>query len=146
MFDRIMSSLPPVNAALNAAALVLLAVGYRLIKQKRIDAHKRVMIAAFAVSGVFLVLYVAHKVWKHGVNTPYHGAQPVRGAYYAMLFSHILLAMTVPVYAIALIRLGLARRDAAHKKLARVALPIWIYVSVTGVLIYVMLYHLNPGG
>jgi uncharacterized membrane protein YozB (DUF420 family) len=138
-------SFPAVNASLNALATVLLVIGFVLIHRRHIVAHRRVMMSAFAVSCLFLVFYVTHYVWRAqvsgGVHTKYHGPLPT--LYYAMLLSHILLAMLVPIFAVTLIVLGLKKRHAAHKRLARVAWPIWMYVSVTGVLIYLMLYHLN---
>lgn len=141
-----LSFLPAVNASLNGLAAVLLVTGFVLIKQKRIAAHRACMMSAFAASSLFLVFYLTHYVWRARAtgtaHTVYHG--PVPAFYYGMLITHILLAMAVPVLAIWLIRLGLARRDALHRRVARFALPIWLYVSVTGVLIYFMLYHLNP--
>jgi uncharacterized membrane protein YozB (DUF420 family) len=139
-----LSFLPAVNASLNTLATILLVTGRVLIKQRRIDAHRRVMISAFAVSTLFLVLYVAHKASRGFENTAFHAEGFVKMLYLAILFSHLVLAMAVPLLAIALIRLGWQRRDPAHRRLARVAWPIWIYVSITGVVIYVMLYHLNP--
>ncbi len=142
-----LSFLPAVNAGLNGLAAVLLVVGLILIKQKRIDAHRNCMIAAFTTSCVFLVSYVTHYVWRYiehgGAHTKFEGAALVKLFYYLMLFSHILLAMAVPVLAVALLYLGFKRKDQLHRRLARYAWPIWMYVSVTGVLIYVMLYHLN---
>lgn len=141
-----LSFLPTVNASLNLLATVLLAAGYVLIRRKKIDAHRRVMMSAFAASCLFLVFYVAHYVWRANVvggsHTRYAG--PLPWLYYGMLLSHILLAMLVPIFAVALIRLGWKKRYDAHRRLARWAWPIWMYVSVTGVLIYVFLYHLNP--
>jgi uncharacterized membrane protein YozB (DUF420 family) len=102
------------------------------------------MITAFAVSSLFLVLYVAHKAARNFENTPFHGEGLARLAYLALLASHVLLAMTVPVLAITLIVLGLRKRLTAHRRLARVAWPIWMYVSLTGVTIYFVLYHLDP--
>jgi uncharacterized membrane protein YozB (DUF420 family) len=143
-----LSFLPAVNASLNALAGVLLVVAYVLIKQGRRDAHRNVMLAAFATSGLFLVCYVTHYVWrasvKGGVHTAYNGQGVIRTAYYLMLLTHILLAMVVPVAAVVLIGLGLKGRYEWHRRIGRVALPIWLYVSVTGVLIYFMLYHFNP--
>ena len=136
--------LPPVNAALNAVAATLLLVGRRLAKQRRIPEHRRVMIAAFCVSTLFLALYVAHKVWRDFETTTLHVVGLAKAAYLALLFSHVTLAMTVPVLAITLIVLGLRGRFERHRRLARWAWPIWMYVSVTGVMIYVLLYHLNP--
>lgn len=143
-----LSFLPAVNASLNGLACVLLVVGYVLVRQRKLDAHRNVMLAAFATSGLFLVCYLAHYAWrasvKGGVHTAYHGQGVIRTVYYLMLLSHILLAMAVPVLAIVLIRLGLKKRFDLHRRIARYALPIWLYVSVTGVLIYFMLYHFNP--
>lgn len=139
-----LSFLPAVNASLNALATGLLIAGFVLIKQRRIKAHRRVMTSAFAVSGLFLVLYVAHKASRGFENTSFNAEGAAKTLYLLILFSHLVLAMAVPFLAIALIRLGWQRRDEAHKRLARIAWPIWIYVSVTGVVIYVMLYHLNP--
>ncbi|MEX0655640.1 MAG: DUF420 domain-containing protein [Phycisphaeraceae bacterium] len=144
-----LSFLPAVNAALNGVTGVLLVAGLMLIRQHRITAHRNVMIAAFSVSGLFLVTYVTHYVWRAtvvgGTHTRYHGEGLLAGLYYGMLLSHILLAIFVPVLAVTLIYLGLTKRYATHRRLARVAWPVWMYVSVTGVLIYFMLYHFNPG-
>ena len=136
--------LPGVNAALNATAAVLLVVGRRLARNRRFDAHRRVMTAAFAVSSLFLVFYVAHKASRGFVNTAFHVEGIAHVAYRVMLATHVALAMTVPVFAIALVVLALRGHRERHRRLARVAWPIWMYVSVTGVLIYVLLYHLNP--
>lgn len=136
--------LPAINAALNATATVLLVRGRRLARAGAREAHRRTMLAAFAVSSVFLVLYVAHKASRGFENTTFHAEGLAKAAYLALLFSHVTLAITVPILAIALIRLAVRDRVAAHRKLARIAWPIWIYVSITGVLIYVLLYHLNP--
>ena len=138
------SILPPINAALNATSTVLLVLGRRLARQGEIERHKKVMGAAFAVSSVFLVSYVVHKVSRHFESTTFHVDGPAKLAYLALLFSHVFLAMTVPVFAIALIRLGLRDERDRHRRLARIAWPIWMYVSVTGVLIYLLLYPFNP--
>ena len=139
-----LSFLPGVNAALNATAVVLLIAGRRLARAQRFDAHRRVMIAAFAVSSLFLVLYVAHKTSRGFVNTAFHAEGAALVAYRVMLFTHVVLAMTVPVLAVALVALGVSGRRESHRRLARFAWPIWVYVSVTGVLIYLLLYQLNP--
>ncbi len=139
-----LSFLPPVNAALNATAAVLLVVGRRLARERRFEAHRRVMTAAFAVSSLFLVLYVAHKASRGFVNTAFNAEGIAHLAYLVMLFTHVTLAMTVPMFAIALVVLALRGHRERHRRLARVAWPIWMYVSVTGVLIYVLLYQLNP--
>lgn len=137
-------TLPDVNAALNGLATVLLLAGFVLIRQGRKKAHRNCMIAAFAVSAAFLVCYVAHKIQVGGVHTPFGGQGVIKTLYLLMLVSHIILAMAVPVLAIVMIRLGLTGRYEKHRRLGRIALPIWLYVSVTGVLIYLMLYHWNP--
>ena len=139
-----LSFLPAVNAGLNAVALALLITGRRLVKQGRIEAHRRVMLSAFGVSSLFLFFYVSHKVWRDFESTTFHVEGAAQVAYLAMLFTHVVLAATVPVLAIWLIRLGLRDERTKHRRLARIAWPIWMYVSVTGVLIYVLLYHLNP--
>lgn len=143
-----LSFLPFVNACLNGLATVLLVVGLILILKKNIVAHRRVMVSAFTVSCIFLVTYVTHYIWraavKGGVHTRYNGEGFDLYLYYGMLISHILLAMLVPFLAIALLWLGFTKRYQTHKRIARFAWPIWMYVSITGVLIYVMLYPLNP--
>ncbi len=139
-----LSFLPAVNASLNALATVLLVVGRAWIRRGRVDAHRRTMIAAFSVSTLFLALYVTHKVWRDFETTAFHAEGIAHAAYLALPISHVTLAMTVPVLAIALITLGLRGRIARHRRLARVAWPIWMYVSLTGVAVYLLLYHLNP--
>ncbi len=139
------SLLPPINAALNATATLLLLLGRRLAKQGQVARHKRVMISAFAVSSLFLVLYVTHKVSRNFENTTFNAEGWAKLAYLVLLGSHVLLAMSVPVFAIGLIMLGLRDDRERHRRLARIGWPIWIYVSITGVLIYFLLYHFNPG-
>lgn len=139
-----LSFLPAVNAGLNACAAALLLVGRSLVRRGRIDAHRRVMITAFAISSVFLACYVAHKVSRNFENTTFHAEGAAKFAYLALLFSHVILAATVPALAITLIVLGLRGRIQRHRRLARWAWPIWMYVSITGVVIYLLLYPLNP--
>lgn len=136
--------LPAVNASLNAAAAVCLVMGRRLARRGRLVAHRRTMLAAFALSSLFLVLYVAHKAARSFENTPFHAEGAARVAYLALLASHVILAMAIPPLAIALVTLGLRGRFATHKRVARFAWPVWMYVSLTGVVIYFLLYHLNP--
>jgi uncharacterized membrane protein YozB (DUF420 family) len=136
--------LPAVNASLNACAAALLVAGRRLARQGRIAAHRRTMLAAFAVSSLFLALYLLHKSSRGFENTSFHAEGAAKLAYLALLASHVVLAMAVPPLAVALIVLALRDRRAAHRRLARVAWPVWMYVSATGVAIYVLLYHLNP--
>lgn len=138
------SLIPPINAALNATSMALLVYGRRLVKRGEIERHRRVMLSAFGVSTLFLLLYVGHKVSRNFENTSFNVEGAGKVAYLVLLGSHVLLAMTVPVFAIWLIRLGLGDDRARHRRLARVAWPIWMYVSVTGVLIYLLLYPFNP--
>lgn len=138
------SVLPPINAALNASATLLLLLGRRLAKQGQVARHKRVMLSAFAVSSLFLVLYVSHKVSRNFENTTFNVEGWAKIAYLVLLGSHVLLAMSVPVFAILLIVHGLKDDRARHRRIARVGWPIWMYVSITGVLIYLLLYPFNP--
>ena len=138
------SVLPPINATLNAIATVLLVVGRALARRGEVERHRLVMICAFGVSSLFLLLYVSHKVSRNFENTTFNVEGWAKTAYLVLLGSHVLLAMTVPIFAIALIRLGLRDDRARHRRLARIGWPIWIYVSVTGVVIYLLLYPFNP--
>jgi uncharacterized membrane protein YozB (DUF420 family) len=138
------SVLPPINATLNAVATVLLVVGRGLARRGDVERHRVVMICAFGVSSLFLLLYVSHKVSRNFENTTFNVEGWAKTAYLMLLGSHVLLAMTVPIIAIALIRLGLRDDRARHRRLARIGWPIWIYVSVTGVVIYLLLYPFNP--
>lgn len=136
--------LPTVNASLNAVAAVLLAAGWVLIRRGNWRAHRMAMIAAFAVSTLFLACYLSyHALVGH---VPFAGRGPVRMVYFTILISHILLAVTVPVLAVAMFALASRGRWEAHRRLGRITLPIWLYVSVTGVVIYLMLYHFYPAG
>ena len=139
-----LESLPAVNAALNALAAVLLVVGYRFIKQRRERAHKATMLAAFGVSLLFLTCYVIYHLKAPLGSVRFQGPPLVRGVYLAMLFTHVVLAAAVPVLAGVTTYFGLRDQRARHRRIARWTLPIWLYVSVTGVIIYVMLYQLYP--
>jgi putative membrane protein len=134
--------LPAVNATLNALAGVLLVIGWVLIKSRRERAHKITMLSAFAVSAVFLACYLVYHFQVRHV--PFEGPDSVRPVYYAILISHVVLAATVPFLAGTTIYLGLADRRQKHRRLARWTLPIWLYVSVTGVIVYAMLYQIYP--
>lgn len=138
------SALPPVNAALNASAAALLIWGRALARRGEVARHRLVMGSAFGVSTLFLVLYVTHKVSRNFENTTFNAEGWAKLAYLVLLGSHVVLAMSVPVLAIVLIRLGLADERERHRRIARFAWPIWMYVSVTGVLIYLLLYPFNP--
>ena len=132
--------LPSVNAVLNATAAVLLVWGYTLIRRKRIAQHRRVMQTAFVVSCLFLVCYLVYHYQVGTVRFQKTGA--IRTLYLSILGTHTLLAAAVPVLAIITLRRGLAARYDQHRRIARWTLPIWLYVSVTGVVVYLMLYHL----
>lgn len=132
--------LPAVNATLNATSAILLTTGYTLIRRKQIERHKRVMIAAFCVSVVFLICYVVYH-WHVG-SKHFPGSGVLRTTYLSILFTHTVLAVTVPFLAVITLRRGLKRKDARHRSIARWTLPIWLYVNVTGVIVYLMLYKL----
>ncbi len=132
--------LPTVNASLNGAATVLLLVGYVLIKDRRERAHRNVMLTAFGVSVAFLCCYLVYHFQVGSVR--FQGTGLLKAAYLAILISHIVLAVTVPFLAGGAIYLGLRDAREKHRRLVRWAFPIWLYVSVTGVVIYLMLYHL----
>jgi uncharacterized membrane protein YozB (DUF420 family) len=132
--------LPTVNAVLNATAAVLLVWGYWLVRHRRVQAHRRVMTAAFVVSCLFLVCYVVYHAQVGSKRFEHAGA--IRAVYLSILATHTVLAAAVPVMAIITLRRGLAQRLDAHRRIARWTLPIWLYVSVTGVVVYAMLYHL----
>ena len=136
--------LPHLNASLNALATVLLVTGYLLIRSHREQAHRRVMLACFAVSTVFLISYSIYHFQAGSVHFPDYPPPTVKVVYRTVLFSHIVLAALVPFLAIATIVLALRDRRQAHRRLARWTFPIWLYVSVTGVIVYVMLYQLYP--
>ncbi|MEM8945627.1 MAG: DUF420 domain-containing protein [Planctomycetota bacterium] len=146
------------NAALNSLATVLLVVGFVLIRRGRRDAHAKTMMAAFVVSCLFLISYLVYHWMAGSVKFTHPGL--VRYVYLTILLTHVLLAVTVPFLAVTTILFGLmgtgargaanlpeetrARLLVRHRKLARWTFPIWLYVSVTGVVVYVMLYHLWP--
>lgn len=132
------AALPHVTAGLNAAALVLMLGGFALVRCGRPELHRRFMLAAVAASALFLLAYLAH----HAVNpiNPYPGDGPARTAYYAVLISHVVLAAAAaPMVAVTLWR-ALHGRIAPHRGLARWTLPVWLYVSVTGIAVYAALY------
>ncbi|HTA71127.1 MAG TPA: DUF420 domain-containing protein [Bryobacteraceae bacterium] len=131
--------LPSVNATLNATAAVLLVTGYTLIRQRRIQAHKRVMLTAFGVSIAFLICYVVYHAQVGSV--PYQKTGFLRTIYFSILITHTSLAATVPVLAIITLRRALRGDFKQHRKIARWTFPIWLYVSVTGVIVYLMLYR-----
>lgn len=135
MIDR----LPALNAFLNATAAVLLVRGFMLIRAGRREEHRRVMLIAFAVSAVFLVSYLVHHSFAGIIM--YRKTGWIRDVYLTILGTHTVLAAAVPVLAIISLRRGLKGKFARHRAVAKWTLPIWMYVSVTGVVVYFMLYQ-----
>lgn len=129
--------LPAVNAALNATAAILLTAGWVAIRRRAVRVHKRLMVAAFAASAAFLVSYLVYH-YAHG-DTKYQGAGWLRAVYLLVLASHVLLSMLVPPMALTALYFAWRREFVRHRRLARVAVPVWLYVSVSGVAIYFML-------
>lgn len=133
--------LPALNASLNSAVSVLLVTGWWLIRRHRVSAHRACMLAAVVLSTAFLVSYLVYHYQVGSV--PFQGTGGVRRLYFTILISHTLLAATVPfLVAVTLVRALRARFD-RHRRIARWTLPIWLYVSVTGVVVYLMLYQLD---
>lgn len=133
------STLPTVNAALNTTAALLLATGYAMIRAGRVAAHRACMIAAFATSVVFLASYLVYHA--SAGSRPFAGHGPVRVVYFVVLVSHILLAAAVLPLSIVTLGRALRGRYDRHAAIARWTLPVWLYVSVTGVVVYWMVYH-----
>ena len=134
-----------INAGLNGLATVLLLTGFVLIKRGRREAHARVMLSAFGTSVVFLACYLTYHFALHHYTgesgRKFSGVGVIRPIYFVILISHVFLAMMVPVLASMTIWRAWRRNWVGHRRLARVTFPIWVYVSVTGVIIYVLLYH-----
>jgi uncharacterized membrane protein YozB (DUF420 family) len=134
------SDLPALNATLNATCFILLCIGYALIRRGRVAQHRAVMIAAFCTSILFLISYLTYHAQVGSKHFPGQGT--IRYVYFAILLTHtVLAAAIVPLVLVTLSR-GLKRRDERHRAIARWTLPIWMYVSVTGVVVYLMLYRL----
>lgn len=136
--------LPAVNATLNGASAVLLASGYMLIRRGRVNAHHWVMTSAFTVSVIFLISYLTYHYYliaHHEGVLHYPHAGTLKSVYLTILFTHTVLAATVPVLAIITLRRAWKGDFVRHRRIARWTLPIWLYVGVTGVVVYLMLYH-----
>jgi uncharacterized membrane protein YozB (DUF420 family) len=136
--------LPVVNATLNAASAILLATGYMFIRRGRVAAHRAMMISAFTVSVIFLISYLTYHYYlvAHGegvLHYPHTGA--LKSIYLTILFTHTVLAACVPVLAIITLRRALKGDFVRHRRIARWTFPIWLYVGVTGVVVYLMLYR-----
>jgi len=133
-------ALPPINAVLNGIAAFLLLWGLVLIRSRRIDEHRKVMIAAFSVSVVFLISYLTYHA--HAQIVYFKGTGWIRTVYMLILWTHTPLAAAVPVLAIITLNRALKARFDRHRTIARWTWPIWMYVNVTGVIIYLMLFHM----
>lgn len=135
------SVLPAVNAGLNSLAAVLLVCGWRAIRSRRIELHRRFMLSAFGCSILFLASYLYY----HSIagSTPFTGQGPIRTVYFTILLTHTVLAAAVPFLAVITLVRALRERFDQHRRIARITLPIWLYVSVTGVLVYWMLYQME---
>lgn len=133
-------ALPTLNALLNTLSALLLVLGFVFIKQKKIAQHRACMLGALGVSTVFLACYLVHH-WQVG-SVPFKGSGALRALYFAILIPHVLLAITVVPLALTTISRGLKGQVDRHKRLARVTLPIWLFVSVSGVVVYLMLYQM----
>ena len=134
------SDLPELNATLNAIAAVLLVIGYVLVRRGYVQYHRRVMLAAFTTSALFLVSYVIYHA--NAGSRPFQGQGPIRAVYFTILVTHVILAAAIVPLALITLSYGLRARFDSHVRIARWTLPIWLYVSVTGVVVYVMLYRL----
>jgi uncharacterized membrane protein YozB (DUF420 family) len=134
------SSLPALNASLNAAASVLLLIGYLLIRRKKVAAHRAAMAAALSVSTLFLASYLYYHY--HVGSVRFTGVGWIRPVYFTILISHVVLAVTILPLALVTVTRALRADFARHRRIARITLPLWFYVSVTGVVIYWMLYGL----
>jgi len=131
--------LPAVNASLNALSGILLLIGYALIRTRHVQQHRRCMIAAFVTSSLFLVCYIVYHVQVGSVRFTRPGL--VRPLYFTILITHVTLAVTVVPLAIVTLSRGLKARFPQHVRIAHWTFPVWLYVSVTGVLVYVLLYQ-----
>ncbi len=136
------TDLPALNASLNALCTVLLVVAYVHIRNRRIEQHRKTMLAAFATSVLFLISYVTYHAQVG--SKPFPGTGLLRTVYFTILIPHVILAAAVVPLALMTLRRGLRRDDVRHRALARWTLPIWLFVSVTGVIVYLMLYWSHP--
>jgi uncharacterized membrane protein YozB (DUF420 family) len=134
------SDLPTLNAALNFTAAVLLGFGFYFIRQRRIQAHKRCMTAAMLVSVVFLTSYVTYHY--HAGSVPFTGQGWIRPVYFFILITHVILAIVIVPMVLRTAYLAYAARFEKHVPIARKTFPLWMYVSVTGVVVYLMLYQM----
>ena len=138
------SFLPTFNAMLNATSGILIVIGFIMIRRRRIAAHRACMLSAVACSSLFLISYVVYHVGFGAGVTRFAGTGWVRTAYHTILISHTILALTVLPFVIVTLKRALGRDFIRHRRIARWTFPMWLYVSVTGVIVYLMLYHFYP--
>ena len=136
-----LEDLPGVNAALNGTTALLLSLGYVMIRRRHILAHKTCMLSAFGVSSLFLASYLYYHA--HAGVRHFAGSGWIRAVYFAILISHTVLAAAIVPLAVTTVGLGLWARFPKHRRIARWTLPLWLYVSLTGVIVYVLLYRLR---
>ena len=135
------SDLPALNATLNGVAALFLLGGYAFVKRRRIEAHRACMLAAVTASALFLISYLVYHA--NAGSKPFPGTGPVRAVYFFILVTHIVLAAAIVPMVLVTLSRALKRRFDRHAAIARKTLPIWLYVSVTGVVIYLMLYRMH---
>jgi uncharacterized membrane protein YozB (DUF420 family) len=140
MPDLSIAALPLVNATLNGIAMVLLVTGYILIRRGQRDAHRIVMLSAFATSVLFLLSYVVYHA--HAGSRPFTGQGPIRPVYFTILISHIILAALIPPLAAVTLWQAFRGRFDRHVRIAHWTFPMWLYVSITGIAVYWMLYQM----
>ena len=133
------SALPTVNAVLNGLATVCLVTGWTFVRRGRTTAHRNSMIAALACSALFLVSYVVYHA--QAGSRPFQGTGPVRVVYFVVLVSHVILAAAIVPLVLLTVGRALRGKFSSHRAIARWTLPLWLYVSVTGVVVYLMLYR-----
>ena len=136
------SDLPALNATLNATSAVLLLLGYRAVRRQEIERHRRLMVSAACVSAVFLVSYLVYHAHVGSVRFTATGIP--RTVYFTILITHTILAAAIVPLVLRTLYLGWRRRDDRHRRIARWTFPLWLYISVTGVVIYLMLYRIYP--
>ena len=142
MSPTLLSALPTVNAVLNGTSAVLLFTGYLFIRRRQVTAHKICMLSAFVTSIVFLMSYLTLRYFAG--FTAFQGQGWIRPFYFTLLISHTILAATIPPLAVTVLYRAFREQFTKHRWIARVTLPVWFYVSVTGVIVYLMLYRLYP--
>ena len=142
MVSDYVSYLPHLNACLNGTSALLLISGYTFIKSRNVAAHRACQVSALVVSLLFLASYITYHSF-HGA-TRFQGTGLARPIYFTILFSHTILAVVIVPLVIITFRRALRRDFVRHRRIARITLPLWLYVSVTGVIVYLMLYHIYP--